>query len=106
MSAKVLRRSYLRSGRLLLGRPKGLKAGAVRLTPGQVMDWHSTRAREEVLIALAGTVSVEVRRPARRLHRMTLRHGEYAFLPQQTVHRVVNRQVEIARYLYVTAPIR
>ena len=84
---------------------KGLRAAVVVLQPGEVMDWHSTHAREELLVALAGRVRVEVR-SAHRLRRLSLTSGMCAFLPRQTLHRVVNRSPAAARYLYVTAPVR
>ena len=68
------------------------------------MDWHSTRSREELIIALAGRVSLEVQSTARIGHRIPLRTGQCVFLPTQTLHRVVNRSRAKAQYLYVTAP--
>ena len=69
------------------------------------MDWHSTRSREEILIALAGRVSLEVQSAAHVTRRIPLRAGQCVFLPTQTLHRVVNRSRAKAQYLYVTAPL-
>ncbi len=69
------------------------------------MDWHSTRSREELLIALAGRVSLEVHVASRVTRQIPLRAGQCAFLPAKTLHRVVNRSQTDAHYLYVTAPI-
>ena len=68
------------------------------------MDWHSTRTREELLIALTGQLHLEVQHPAGRIERRTLRAGHCVFLPRQTVHRLVNCSSATARYLHVTAP--
>ena len=72
------------------------------------MDWHSTRAREELLIALDGRLRVEVlasdRTPAPRARPIPLKAGECLFLPRHTQHRVLNMSRSPARYIYVTAP--
>ena len=98
-------RSYDRDGRLVPPQARGLRARAVTLKPHGIMDWHSTKAREELVIALAGDVRIEVAAPSRRIHHVPLRRGQCAFLPAQTRHRVVNRSGGRARYLYVTAPV-
>ncbi len=72
------------------------------------MDWHSTRTREEFLIALGGRVHVEVlmarKRLAVRRQRIPLHAGECLYLPPHTRHRVLNVSRAPARYIYVTAP--
>ena len=72
------------------------------------MDWHSTRAREELLIALDGRIRVEVltsrRTSALRARQIPLNAGECLYLPRHTQHRVLNMSRTPARYLYVTAP--
>ena len=99
------RRLLARPGRLVPLSAKGLRAGAVRLLPRGAMDWHSTKHREELLISLAGCVSLEVQTSS-ALRRVSLRAGQSAFLPMNTRHRVVNRGSAVARYVYVTAPVR
>ena len=85
-------------------RTAGLRAGAVVLRPGEVMDWHSTKSREELLIALGGLVHVEVERlPRAAPRRIPLKNGTCLFLPPQTLHRVVNASTKPGRYVYVTA---
>ncbi len=68
------------------------------------MEWHSTRAREELLLALRGAVRVEVRGPSGAVRRRLLKAGQCAWLPARTLHRVINRGTRRAHYLYVTAP--
>ena len=70
------------------------------------MDWHSTHAREELLVALGGRVRVEVRGPSQKTRGFLLAAGRCAFLPRGTLHRLVNRSSTAARYLYITAPTR
>lgn len=98
----IQRASSKRPGRVTPPQAVGLRAGAVRLGAGRVMDWHSTREREELLVMLEGRVRLELD-PSRRVSRVPLRAGECAWLPPQTMHRVVNRSMTAARYVYVTA---
>jgi len=98
--------SYVRAGRLLPRRAAGLRAGAVALRPGEVMDWHSTKSREELLIALRGWLHVEIGRSRGAARRIRLKSGQRLFLPTHTLHRVVNRSSRQARYIYVTALAR
>ena len=98
--------SLQKVGRVIPRRPQGLRAAVVILAPGDVMEWHSTGAREELLIALAGRVAVEMGAAARGRRRMALTSGRSLFLPHRTRHRVVNRASSAARYLYVTGPAR
>ena len=98
--------SYRRAGRLLPKRADGLRAGAVTLKPGGVMDWHSNGAREELLIALAGRIRIELRSSSRKSRRLALAAGHCALLPSRTLHRVLNRSRRLATYLYVTASSR
>lgn len=90
--------SSRRAGRLVPSRAVGLRAGSVFLKPGGVMDWHSTKRREELLIVLTGRIQVEAR-PRRR---MLVSQGQSLLLPTGTWHRILNRSRRRAHYLYVT----
>lgn len=94
-------RSFRRPGRLVPAAAQGLRARCVRLRGGGFMPWHSTRDREELLLALRGLLHVEIRRS--RILRRILRAGQCLFLPPRTEHRVVNRATTGAVYLYVTS---
>ena len=96
--------SCLRSGRLVPTDAKGLHAGSVLLSPTEVMDWHSTHQREELLIILAGQADLEVQTPAHPVRRIPLRRGQSIFLAVETIHRIVNRSRRAVRYVYITAP--
>ena len=102
-SCKVV--SYQRPGRLTPPQAGGLRAGAVILKPGGIMDWHSTDRREELIVVIEGGVVLELQSMAGRRRIMRLSAGYSAFLPSQTPHRVVNRSRTTARYLYITAPV-
>jgi len=84
-------------------RARGLRAAAVRLKAGAVMDWHSTHGREELLITLSGRVRMDIQSTPRRVTPVMLKAGRCALLPKRTLHRVVNRSKTEARYIYVSA---
>ena len=98
---RVVRRSYRRPGRLIPKRSRGLRARSMLLPPEASVAWHSTGAREELLIGLAGEVLVEIRR-ARRVRRVALAAGWSLWLPPSLPHRVINASTTPVRYLYVT----
>ena len=168
-------KSYHRAGRLMPPTARGMRARSVVLHHGQVMDWHSTQNREELLVLFSGQVQLEVQPPPSRASRTRiypktqlgkrvtrsrgphapaaddadsavprpaasgflaersraergtrrgrvgwrsgrtrflegfwmgsrLIAGQCAFLPRQTLHRVVNKSRTIAQYIYVTTP--
>ena len=105
MSSTIRLGTVRKAGRLLPRRAAGLRGGVVVLRPGEVMPWHSTKSREELLIALQGSLQVETQR-SRRVRRIPLRNGQWLLLPRQTLHCVVNTSTKSARYLYLTAPAR
>lgn len=70
------------------------------------MAWHSTGAREELLIVLEGRVVLEVEAAKNRVSRRAITSGSCAWLPTSLVHQVINRSRRSALYLYVTAQCR
>ena len=103
MSSIIRLGTVRKAGRLLPRRAVGLRGGVVVLKPGGIMDWHSTKTREELIIFLEGRAQVEIQsRSQRRGRRIAMSGGKYAFLPRRTLHRVVNRSNVNARYIYVT----
>ncbi|MBI3321566.1 MAG: cupin domain-containing protein [Candidatus Omnitrophica bacterium] len=99
-------RSYRRPGRLVPRREHGLRAASVILRPGEAMAWHSTRTREELLMMIGGRARLELCPSPQRSRSVPLRSGQCAWIPQQTIHRVVNRSATKVQYLYVTASAR
>ncbi len=97
--------SYQRPRRIVPLTARGLKGRCVVLEPGSTMEWHSTGAREELLIAWQGRVRLEVRLTRGRVSRIRVRAGHCPFLPTATMHRVVNDTSSPAAYLYVTGPV-
>ena len=93
---------YRAPGRLLPKRRRGLRAGSVILRPGASMPRHSTKEREELIVALAGRVHIEVEDARGRRGHIALSEGRCVLLPPRTPHTVTNRSTRAARYLYVT----
>ena len=100
MSSAIRRRTYRRPGRLVPPGAVGLRARAVRLKPGQQMDWHSTRAREELLVALRGSVGLEVQ----ECHLGLASPGELRLRRQEG--RLANEREADAEVVPVTGPAR
>ena len=102
MTLRVVRRSYRRAGRLVPPASRRLRSRSMILKPGQSVEWHSTGSREELLIGISGTVTLEYRDGPRRVRRATLPAGGCLFLPHRIEHRVVNRALRMAHYIYLT----
>jgi len=102
MNTNVARRSYRRAGRVVPETAMRLRGRSVVLKPGQEVGWHSTHSREELLIGISGTVSVERRDRRKRIRAVPLPAGQCLFVPARTAHRVVNRSSRMAHYIYVT----
>lgn len=99
---RVERRSYAQAGKLVPKAAKRLRSRSVRLPPHGVMGWHSTGRREELLIALAGSVRVEYRNGRGRTQATAVRAGQCAFIPSGVRHRVINQTPRVSQYLYMT----
>lgn len=100
--ANVRRFSFGRPGRLIIAPKRGLRARSVQLPNGARMDWHSTEAREELLLCFSGSLVVSVKGAAHRMRRISLRVGQGVFLPRATRHAVMNPSKRAAAYVYVT----
>ena len=101
MSARIAQRSWRRSGRLVPPSAR-LRSRAMQLAPGNAIDWHSTKDREELLLVLSGVLSLEIETSGRtRVKR--LRTGAAIYLPPQVMHRVRNESRQRLLYVYVTA---
>ena len=66
------------------------------------MPWHSTGRREELLLIMRGTVTLQHRSRSHRTRSKRLAAGQALFLPSGTEHQVVNRSRSRAHYAYVT----
>ena len=98
---RVVRRRLTKPGRIVPADARRLRGRCVALRAGDAMPWHSTGAREELLIPLQGALRLEIERSGRR-RRVVMRPGLTIFLPSATTHQVVNASRKPARYLYVT----
>ena len=98
----VRRFSFGRPGRLIVAPQRGLRARTVQLPKSARMAWHSTGRREELVLAIAGSLVVAVMDCADRMRRISLCAGEGVFLPRATRHAVMNASAQAASYIYVT----
>lgn len=89
-----------RSAVLTVHNARHFKSGIVVLRPGEGVGAHNTGPREEVLVILSGSASVEAN--GERLEPAPA--GSVVYLPAQTTHNVVNRGAEELRYVYVVSP--
>ncbi len=75
-----------------------LKAGRVRLNPGEVVGAHRTTQREEVIIILEGEVTLFVEGVPERLAR-----GMVRYLPEGLLHDVKNERDTLAEYIFAVS---
>lgn len=75
---------------------KKLKVGYVTLQKNQEIGAHTTTDKEEVLFILEGTAHVIV---ANEQQEVTA--GHLIYIPPETLHNVVNRNIKPLKYLYL-----
>jgi len=87
---------------LLKGVPQtsGMRAGSVKLNPGQSVGWHTTADNEEALVILhgSGVANIEGRAD------VPLREKMLAYIPPATRHNVTNNGTDVLEYVWVVAP--
>ena len=90
--------------RLLPGQPKtrGMKSGRVYLQAGQECGQHSTEAREEMLIFLAGRGKAIIDEQ----EDLEVGIGKVAYIPPHTIHNIKNTGSEPLIYIYCVAPVK
>jgi mannose-6-phosphate isomerase-like protein (cupin superfamily) len=79
----------------------GLKCGRVHLEPGQACGEHSTEAREEVLVFLAGHGELRTGQAGQA----SVGQGQVAYIPPKTLHNVINSGTESLVYIFCVAPV-
>jgi mannose-6-phosphate isomerase-like protein (cupin superfamily) len=79
----------------------GLKAGRVHLECGQACGEHSTGAREEVLVFLAGHGELLTGAD----QKAGVGQGQVAYIPPQTLHNVINTGAEPLVYVFCVTPV-
>ena len=89
-----------KGGTLLTPGGAGHLRGRVELKePGEETGAHLAEGREEVLIVLEGTATVELGRG--RVRRVRVRPGHSLFIPEGTWHNVRNLSGRVLRYVYI-----
>jgi mannose-6-phosphate isomerase-like protein (cupin superfamily) len=88
---------------LLKGAPQtnGMRAGSVRLKPGERVGWHSTGQNEEAdILRGSGVANIEGQPD------VPLRPNMLAYIPARTRHNVTNTGNEVLEYVWVVAPLK
>jgi len=78
---------------------KGLRAGLVKLGPGQEIGEHNTDKKEEALIILEGSALIHYG----KAKKSKAAKGSFIFIPPGTRHNVLNVGKKVLQYVYVTA---
>jgi mannose-6-phosphate isomerase-like protein (cupin superfamily) len=79
----------------------GLKCGRVHLEPGQACGEHSTEARAEVLVCLAGHGELATGQD----RKAGVGRGQVAYIPPRTLHNVTNTGTEPLVYVFCVTPV-
>lgn len=77
-----------------------LKSGCVVLKPGEAVGEHTTDAREEVLVVVAGTATIIVEQESAEIQA-----PGFVYIPAQKMHNVTNRTETELKYVYVVTPV-
>jgi mannose-6-phosphate isomerase-like protein (cupin superfamily) len=77
-----------------------LRAGSVVLAPGENVGEHTTSSREEALIVLSGTATVECKG-----EKFAVPHHHLAYIPPEALHNVFNETEAPVEYVYLTAAL-
>jgi mannose-6-phosphate isomerase-like protein (cupin superfamily) len=87
---------------LLKGAPQtsGMRAGSVKLKPGESVGWHSTSGNEEALVILHGSGVAKIEGHPD----VPLREKILAYIPPAARHNVTNTGTQVLEYVWVVAP--
>jgi len=87
---------------LLNGPPQSvaMRSGYVTLPAGETVGWHTTGAREELIIVLAGAGQARFRKKAA----IPVRAGDAVYVPPECEHDMASSGPEPLRYIFVVAP--
>jgi mannose-6-phosphate isomerase-like protein (cupin superfamily) len=79
-----------------------MRAGSVKLRPGESVGWHSTSQNEEALVILHGSGVAKVEGQ----DDVPLKEKMLAYIPPETRHNVTNTGSTILEYVWMVAPVR
>ncbi len=78
-----------------------MKSGMVVLKQGEEVGCHNTSGKEELIIVLEGSASVEIDEKPHE----TISDGCIFYFPPETKHNIINRCERTLRYIYVVSPV-
>ena len=79
----------------------GMKVGRVYLEPGHDCHEHSTEAREELLVFLAGEGQLHIKGQ----EPLAVGQGKIAYIPPHTLHNVKNTSTDPMIYIFCVTPV-
>ncbi len=79
---------------------KRIKSGKVTLKAGEEVGQHVTENKEEIIIVLRGSVTL-----VKGTESIPLKTGDAHFVPEGTVHNVINKSTDEAVYVYVVSAL-
>jgi mannose-6-phosphate isomerase len=77
---------------------KRIKAGRVRLEPGEEIGEHVTKDREEIIVVLKGDATLEMDGKE-----IEIKEGATHFIEEGKAHNVMNNGKERLEYVYVVS---
>jgi quercetin dioxygenase-like cupin family protein len=75
-----------------------IKAGKVKLLPGEEIGEHSTDSKEELIVVLAGSATIIANG-----EETIVPEKEHHFIPEGTVHNVRNDREQTLEYIYIVS---
>lgn len=75
-----------------------LKSGRVKLAPGEEIGEHVTDKREELVVVLRGTATVE-----KEGEEIELKQGETHFIKEGVKHNIRNNSDQELEYVYIVS---
>jgi len=90
---------------LLDGPPQtiGFRSGLVILEKGKVMEEHSTKHNEEVLVILEGRGEAIFNKGHSPI---LIQEGCILYIPPESIHSIKNTGRKALKYIYLVAPVR
>lgn len=90
--------------RLLEGPPQtiGFRSGLVILEKGKVMEEHSTKRNEEVLVILEGRGEAIFNQGHSPI---IIQEGSILYIPPEAIHSIKNTGRKALKYIYLVAPV-
>jgi mannose-6-phosphate isomerase-like protein (cupin superfamily) len=93
---------YISSNESLLKPPvsQKLKSGCVSLLQNECVGEHCTKGKEELLVILKGTATIQIEK-----EETVLTEHMVGFIPKGKMHNVCNKSDSFLEYMYIVTPV-